>query len=34
VNLDRQFQRKSFSGPCFFPHGTSSMLTCRIVVSE
>src|SRR5438105_4597287 len=26
MNLDRQFQRKSFSGPCFFPHGTSSML--------
>jgi hypothetical protein len=28
MDLNRQFQRESFSGPCFFPHGTSSKLAC------
>src|SRR5579864_1567460 len=32
MDLDRQFQRKSFSGPCFFPHGTSSRLACSVLL--
>src|SRR5579863_9854750 len=35
MNLDRQFQRESFPGPCFFPHGTSSKLAASdLVVGE
>src|ERR1700676_905344 len=35
VYLNRQFQREPFSGPCFFPHGTSSKLACsRFLVCE
>src|SRR5579862_2010781 len=35
MNLDRQFQRESFPGPCFFPHGTSSRLAAYdLVIGE